>query len=1560
MSHATPETPAPKSHALRGLFITLFLLLIGAGAAGWWLIGPKVYTDDQSIRVREDDASLREVLWSSPRTIEEALKAEAINTEADEYEPALSPDGTELYFVRGMPGTGSPPGMAASAAVSPGAQGAPVAAEAATSVGATVDAPVVVPVPAPSHADLFVSFRRNNRWTPPVPLASINSPGNELGPRLSSDGRWLYFYSDRAGGLGGYDIWAARRSDSADAGVTFDAPINLGPAINSPHNEFNPAPSPDGQRLFFTTNRIAAGKAGDTQRWNATIRHNPAATDYDLFVAVREQGQGQRAQGQGEGVETSEKSVEGNGKRDEAKETKATTEISNLKSQIANPTSEIPNPKSQIPNPKSEISFSPALEIPGINTPFHEGACTITAAGDFLYFASNRDGASTGYDLFRVRLRVESAKKHPGETGIAAGLRFGRIEKIKELTTASDEADPALSPEGFRLLFSANTAGGQGGYDLYVSDSREVFTDRDARSLPALGWSWWALIAATALLLLLLLLFRRIDSERLSILQKCVIASLMLHLIFTIVTTLLIVSAQIVQHVKEEEMRIAVSLTAGTEIDIRTALRSQEADLPVQAPAMEASARTSTPLVIPRTPSQELPLNLPTAKAAPTADSMVLPQLPAPKASPSEQTPATVTPVTPIELALDTSQPQVKPLENVESKSEPTPPAPAQAQRQASDAPPVTQPTVRAPSAAPAQSSEAPLTQAAEAQRVASATAASDPVRPTAAQPAAAPNVEFTQADAARVKSERPAEQPNFVTSAAAMRQSVTITSTREQPTANQASPSKPSAQSLLDSPAPQAPAASTKATQSVATTAALPAGVMPTPSLNVQAKAVSSERPDGPAIPQTSPSIERQAATQPRGEVATATTEAPPAEAAAASLQRSAAPAQARSTSEQLAAILNVKVDAPQLEVNPAPAARVKAEQAAQPAASDATPATAERSVEATGPATASAATIDSASPAPAARPVDVNPAAAASEAPRATAKAAATQPVTPNAALPAGITPELSTPQTSARVATSKSADQPQADAASNDGVARTQKQALDSAASRNIGATDSTPTTAPPTANASPSSLVQSADAQQKPATTAASVKAPSSTATPAPALALDIETPTFDASRVAASSAKTAAEPAPATEARIAKATTSAAPVKFDKSTDLASAGLSPTDAALISLASATSSKDLRATSKLIPGIEAGTPAPIPVSVIPGGDQFIAPPLSQRAPEMRKKLLEDAGGTKESEEAVGRALAFLSRQQEPDGRWTFVNDGGKPGKRAVSPHDSALTGLCVLAFLASDHAPTKEGPYRKQVADGVAFLLKMQGKDGDLRGDGNMYNHAIATIALAEAALMTGDERYRAAALKAARFIAKGQNHDLGGWRYQPGIDSDLSVLGWQVMALHSAEQLGFDFDDTTRRGINKYLAKVTAPNSLVAGYTNPTPRLSMTAEGAFTRILMGETFSARQLQTLNDYVLAYPPGRGETDYYYIYYASLTYSQLRGKEWDRWNPAMRQHLEKMQKRGGWQDGSWSPVNRWDQKGGVIYTTCMATLTLEVFYRYLPMYGREAQGPEEAGKR
>src|SRR4051794_19104466 len=206
MPDATTETPK----AARGRFVVWSLLgvVVGVALAGaaWWIIGGKVWTDGRDLRVPASRTSPREVLWTSPKPLDASF-----NTPDQEYEPSVSPDGTELYFVRGK---------------------------------------------AARNADIFVSYRRNNQWTVPEPLAGVNSDADDLGPRLTADGSFLLFYSDRPGGLGQYDVWAAPRRPEGGWGT----PFNLGPSVNSEFNEFNPAPTPDGKRLIFATNRKAASQ----------------------------------------------------------------------------------------------------------------------------------------------------------------------------------------------------------------------------------------------------------------------------------------------------------------------------------------------------------------------------------------------------------------------------------------------------------------------------------------------------------------------------------------------------------------------------------------------------------------------------------------------------------------------------------------------------------------------------------------------------------------------------------------------------------------------------------------------------------------------------------------------------------------------------------------------------------------------------------------------------------------------------------------------------------------------------------------------------------------------------------------------------------------------------------------------------------------------------------------------------------------------------------------------------------------------------------------------------
>ena len=107
---------------------------------------------------------------------------------------------------------------------------------------------------------------------------------------------------------------------------------------------------------------------------------------------------------------------------------------------------------------------------------------------------------------------------------------------------------------------------------------------------------------------------------------------------------------------------------------------------------------------------------------------------------------------------------------------------------------------------------------------------------------------------------------------------------------------------------------------------------------------------------------------------------------------------------------------------------------------------------------------------------------------------------------------------------------------------------------------------------------------------------------------------------------------------------------------------------------------------------------------------------------------------AGGSEESEKAVQLGLAWIASQQRPDGRWSFVG----PNQKVPPNHpDAAATSMALLPFLArgfTHKVGSNPNPYAKQVDDGLKWLVKQQKADGDLRSGGNMYTHALATMAL----------------------------------------------------------------------------------------------------------------------------------------------------------------------------------------------------------------------------------
>jgi hypothetical protein len=363
---------------------------------------------------------------------------------------------------------------------------------------------------------------------------------------------------------------------------------------------------------------------------------------------------------------------------------------------------------------------------------------------------------------------------------------------------------------------------------------------------------------------------------------------------------------------------------------------------------------------------------------------------------------------------------------------------------------------------------------------------------------------------------------------------------------------------------------------------------------------------------------------------------------------------------------------------------------------------------------------------------------------------------------------------------------------------------------------------------------------------------------------------------------------------------------------------------------------------------------------------------------------------AGASPASEQAVERALDWLQRHQDADGRWNGgaarYNDGTvAQGEDSFTVHcppgevcfgecfyaeaDTALTGLALLAYLGAGYTHL-DGQYTQVVSKGLAFLIQSQKPDGDLRGMSRavgMYCHAMASLALCEAYALTGDRRLREPVEKAVTFAVNARAADGLAWRYLPGDPrgSDTSILGWVVMVLKSAREVGIAVPPTATAGAVSWLDKVAGgrvgglaryqPRELARSQRDGEITPSMTAEAWVCRQFLGLGGPGPASDEAAQYLLNSNPARGPFNIYYWYYGTLAMYQHGGEPWDRWNVPLRDQLVRRQRVQGHQAGSWDPDETdYGARGGRIYCTALSTLTLEVYYRYLRLYDDPATPP------
>ncbi|HVR74967.1 MAG TPA: M56 family metallopeptidase, partial [Planctomycetota bacterium] len=303
----------------------------------------------------------------------------------------------------------------------------------------------------------------------------------------------------------------------------------------------------------------------------------------------------------------------------------------------------------------------------------------------------------------------------------------------------------------------------------------------------------------------------------------------------------------------------------------------------------------------------------------------------------------------------------------------------------------------------------------------------------------------------------------------------------------------------------------------------------------------------------------------------------------------------------------------------------------------------------------------------------------------------------------------------------------------------------------------------------------------------------------------------------------------------------------------------------------------------------------------------------------------------------EGAILAALDWLQRHQSPDGGWkardftaqcevTCRNaDPARHGDgRGKSAHDAGVTGLAVLALARSGHTHMA-GPRPELVEcalKAAIHLLGLQvrsedpttdGRIGDDAGEQWIYNHAIATTALAELYLLSSDAGLREPVTRAVELCLHAQN-DGRGWRYgiQPG-DNDTSVMGWMVHALEAARAARLDIrEEAIHRalaGARAWIGFATAANgktgyfvpgddgSMLAGiHPGPYPFSKelpcMTAVAIACRLAAGDSPGDAAIRKGADLLLAHPPlwqenapgALSTVSFCYWYLGSLAVSRL----------------------------------------------------------------------------
>lgn len=374
-------------------------------------------------------------------------------------------------------------------------------------------------------------------------------------------------------------------------------------------------------------------------------------------------------------------------------------------------------------------------------------------------------------------------------------------------------------------------------------------------------------------------------------------------------------------------------------------------------------------------------------------------------------------------------------------------------------------------------------------------------------------------------------------------------------------------------------------------------------------------------------------------------------------------------------------------------------------------------------------------------------------------------------------------------------------------------------------------------------------------------------------------------------------------------------------------------------------------------------------PLAAASIPAG----APVAEAQDPAPRG----DAGATvvvtDEQVRAVEHGLAWLAEHQSADGSWV-AKIGYKLNNGFNFTEDQkghlGVTSLACMAFLAGGDLPDR-GKYGPVVKRGLDFVLSCVQDDGYITYAGSrMYDHAFATLFLAEVCGMTHNEDVKKKLQKAVDFIVKSQNNE-GGWRYEPyAVESDMSIVVCQVIALRAARNIGIRVPKSTVERAARYVvdSAVSRDGPDPSGYpgfqneigtfhyqkdVHSRSSFPLTAAGVTALHGLGiysddlikkglDYLSRNRTSFNNDPVLNGNSGKGHYYFWYGHYYGVQAMYTAGSPyWEPYFEELRSKLLMMQNV----DGSWP-----NETGpGPAFGTAVAVLILEIPYRFLPIFQR-----------